>query len=910
MKNKKKHSSIVVKVLFVIAIIICIIYFLRFFQEKSEMAIKAIPLNTCFFLETNNSALVFNKIISGNQIWNQLTNINDFHKLNKQIHFIDSLSKANTDISEIFEKQNSIISISCENSEVNCLFLVELPKGNRESFVKSIFRSAKLNLNLSLKEKYNSVKIYETTIDKSEKHFHFAVSKGIFIGSSYLPLIKEAINQLHFGKSLENTTSFKKIKTTAGKKVDANIYINLNKFNDLLLIISKTKYDKILNRFSHFADWAELDLLIKSNEILLNGYTISIDSTDQYLSLFIKQQPQETFVTKVLPFNTSFFLNLGISDFNKYFDDYKQYLKSINKLSNFESDILKLNKKYKTNIEKNFRSWIGSEVTLAITGTNPQQIEKNCFTILRSKKSEEAKIFLNELAKISQNKIYIEKYKEFQIGRILIPNLLPLFFGPIFGNSETTYYAIVDDFVVFSSEISDLKSFINNILAGKTLANNVNFKEFSRNTSTNSNIFLYLNIKNAINFLPEFIDNNLLTNFDNNKKYLPDFEAIAVQFSSSKSMFYTNAYLKFNPEYKPEKFSSWKTSLDANIINRPYVIKDHTNNSKKIIVFDEANNMYLIDSDGSIIWKIPIGERIISDVFQVDYFKNNKIQYIFNTENNLYLIDLKGRNVGDYPIKLPKKAMNGIAVFDYENNKNYRIVFAGNDDKIYNYNIKGNSVKGWNKIRTTANVTEPPQHMVANKKDNIFITDKNGKVIIANRKGIKRFTLPNSFKNAVGSKFYENKTNSKGNIVSTDRNGNLTYISSKGNVKFTSFGDFSPDHFFFYEDFDKDGNKDFIFIDKNKLQIFNRFKKPILEYTFDANISKTPVFMSLSKYKSLLGVVSDEKEVIVFDNNGGIFKSSGMIGETPLIINDINGDGKVNIITGKDNFLYNYESGF
>ena len=909
MENKKKHNFIVAKILLGLAIIICVIYLLKFFQEKSELAIRAIPSNTCFFIETNNTAHIINKVIHANQIWKQLSNIKDFENLNKQIHFIDSLSKTNTDLSEIFEKQNSIISISCDKTSINCLFLVELTKGNRESYVKNIFSKALKNKTPHFKEKCHSVKIYELSVDEIKFHFNFALSKGIFIGSSSLPLVKDAINQLHSVKSFENTASFKKIKATAGKKVDANIYINFNKFNDLARYFSKAKYDQILQEFSHFADWSELDLLIKSDEILLNGYTITIDSLDHYLSLFIKQLPQETFVTRVLPFNTSFFLSLGFSDFNKYFDDYKQYLKAGNKLSNYESDIRIINKKYKTNIEKNFLSWIGSEVTLSFTGTNPQQIEQNSFTVLKAKKSEEAKKLLKELAQKSQNKIFTEKYKEFQVGRILIPDLLPLFFGPLFENSETNYYTIIDDFVLFSSKISNLKSFINQILAGKTLANNVNFTDFSSNTSTNSNIFLYLNIKNGINFLPEFINKKFLANFENNKKHLLDFEAIAIQFSSLNSMLYTNAYLKFNPEYKPENFSCWKTTLEANIIHKPYLIKDHTNNTNKIIVFDELNNMYLIDSDGSIIWKILINEKIISDVYQVDYFKNNKIQYLFNTDNKLYLIDLKGRNVGNYPIKLPKKATNGIAVFDYDNNKNYRIVFAGNDDKIYNYDIKGNRVKGWNKTRTLAKVIEPLQHLVANKKDNILITDKNGKVIITNRKGIKRFTLPTSFKNAGGSKFYENKTNNKGNIISTDRSGSLTYISGKGNVKFTSFGNFSPNHFFFYEDFDKDGNKDFIFVDNNNLQIFNRFKKPILEYTFDTKVSKKPVFVNISKYKSLLGIVSDKNEVFVFDNNGGIFRSSGMIGSTPLLINDIDNDGKINIITGEGNILYNYEPG-
>jgi len=35
-----------------------------------------------------------------------------------------------------------------------------------------------------------------------------------------------------------------------------------------------------------------------------------------------------------------------------------------------------------------------------------------------------------------------------------------------------------------------------------------------------------------------------------------------------------------------------------------------------------------------------------------------------------------------------------------------------------------------------------------------------------------------------------------------------------------------------------------------------------------------------------------------------------MIGSTPLLINGIDNDGKINIITGEGNILYNYEPGF
>ena len=48
--------------------------------------------------------------------------------------------------------------------------------------------------------------------------------------------------------------------------------------------------------------------------------------------------------------------------------------------------------------------------------------------------------------------------------------------------------------------------------------------------------------------------------------------------------------------------------------------------------------------------------------------------------------------------------------------------------------------------------------------------------------------------------FYKNETNKKGVFLTTNKAGELTYVSENGKLKYTDFGEFSPNHFFFYED--------------------------------------------------------------------------------------------------------------
>ncbi len=64
---------------------------------------------------------------------------------------------------------------------------------------------------------------------------------------------------------------------------------------------------------------------------------------------------------------------------------------------------------------------------------------------------------------------------------------------------------------------------------------------------------------------------------------------------------------------------------------------------------------------------------------------------------------------------------------------------------MYNYNIKGNQVKGWNKPKLKDIVTEEITRIVAGNKDYFIITDISNNVSIVNRRGNERIKLKESF---------------------------------------------------------------------------------------------------------------------------------------------------------------------
>ena len=76
------------------------------------------------------------------------------------------------------------------------------------------------------------------------------------------------------------------------------------------------------------ADIAELDMTVKKNELLLNGYALSDDTSQLLNKVYKRQKPQQINLTKICPGNTALMFFWGLSDVQKYVSDYADYRKT------------------------------------------------------------------------------------------------------------------------------------------------------------------------------------------------------------------------------------------------------------------------------------------------------------------------------------------------------------------------------------------------------------------------------------------------------------------------------------------------------------------------------------------------------------------------------------------------------
>jgi len=308
------------------------------------------------------------------------------------------------------------------------------------------------------------------------------------------------------------------------------------------------------------------------------------------------------------------------------------------------------------------------------------------------------------------------------------------------------------------------------------------------------------NIENPINLFQFFGFNNDLEKFK------------LFQLKNSDKISSINGVISdFKDDLKNSKDNfEYETKFKNNITTGPIIVKNHINKKSELIVQDENNILYLINSSGQIEWSKKIEGQVLNEIHQIDSYKNGKLQYLFATKNKLYLMDRKGRNVGKFPLKFNDIITQPISVFDYDKNKNYRILITQNNE-LFMFDSKGNRVRGFNYIKNDKILNSPKHFRISNKDLIVFKTKNDLKII--NRRGRPRIKAKTKLD------FSSQKVFQYGNAIITQTNKNeIIEVDLKGNVKIIDT--YSSDmNLYSIENFMVVKNGNSLFSDKNKSEL-------------------------------------------------------------------------------------------
>lgn len=909
----KRPGFIVVVIVFIIAIVSFYIY-LKSQQKPSINPISAVPINSALIIDIKKPQKLYSKLTK-NSLFKKLCQIDAVFKLNSNLSALDSVVNGNAKLNQLFTQNPFLISFhEVGNKKFYPLCIIAAP-GYFET--NQIFKSIETDLKNQkytiTNERYNQAKLYK--ISKGNTQFFYSYHKGLLLWSSSEILLEDAIRQSESEVTLLNNADLNRLIETSGQNAEANIYIQFKNFQIWLNKLIPQEYLKS-HSIKQIGNWVELDLNLKSQTLLFNGFASASTDVSSFMDLFQGQKPQHIKSLKFVPVGSEAFFWFGISNYRLYKQNLREYMRQLGQLDRLETNSKQVRLAFGNNADNELENIFKNELAQVILP------DETALFYIKTHGFRDASELLNKwlknYCKVNNKNLNdyktnfsIDKESVFPIYKMPIDYLPTRLFGTWFNACKAKYATVFDDYIIFGDTYNAVSRTIYNNVLQKTLAYDGAYTQFSDYLSSKANFFAFISLSGNGKVLESTISNNAFKFYKKNQLLIRDFYAVAWQFSAENNLYYNNILFNHQPSNAIKAATEWETRLDTLIAFKPELVINHYTKQKEIFVQDEKNNVYLINHSGRVLWKKHIEEAIMGKVFQVDYFKNGKLQYLFNTKTKIYLLDRNGNFVKRYPIKLPAAAAVPLSVFDYDKNRNYRLFVPLVNNKIIVYNIEGKTVTGFKFKNTDNRIISQVQYIRDNNKDYILITDSE-RIYILDRRGNTRVKPNVRFRPSKNNTFEYQQGNSQrpGRLVRTDGNGTVYFLYFNGKVEQKLIQKCSPGHYFNTKDVTGDMVSDFVFIDGNELTVYSLSGKKVYSHKFSTNIKHNPSFYRFSSKKTYVGITEAKtRNIYLFNTQGKILKGFPLPGRTRFSIGFLEpGSGRFNLVVGgNEYYLYNYK---
>ena len=708
-------------------------------------AVSFLPDSCLIYINTNNFSDLNIKLNSQSLIADRLFIFKEIGFLCQTIRGIDSLFNTDELLKE--ELADKTIHFAIYNQGFDWISTFNINElGNQSEIQKNLTKL------FSAKEIEKGV--FKFNLNK-QKEFFFTLNAGVVVLANNKPGLLSAINPLRI--KLKNNVNFLGYKNSAEEGAAISFFINHNLYG----ASAANKKLNLSDFCSQGISYGTIDIL--PSEISINGYLNT--GANDYKSALFNQEPASADFFNALPYNTSSFVAFGLSSFltfknnllNQINDPNKNYWRQLNDsaLYNLESDFYK-------NIAGNLFEF-------------ETEISKQNYVGLKIEDSLLAK----EQLKLMSDSVYKEKATSIYF---LIKNnsLGPLqLFYPII-KCETKYASYYDGFLFFAENQESLLKLLSTLKSGLLLSKDESFLNYkNQNFPETFNYLAYSSLQQNKN------KSYSIFNFTKNSEDNPfeNFKHFSLAITNETKNFKFRCHLMYEVENNHTDNSGlWTLKLDTTCHKKAAVFLNHITKENELVVQDDGNTIYLINAKGTLLWKKKIAEEITSNFFTVDAFKNKKNQLLFSSKNYLHLLDRNGKYIDGYPVKLPSEASSALSVFDYDQNKDYRLFIACKNKHIYNYTINGVQQKGFTAIKTEKEVRLAMQYIQVGQSDYLVCVDVDGKIYISSRKGEARINLKYKAKKNCAA-FYLEASNS---LEAT----NLFYLNDeRGQLSKISFAD-------------------------------------------------------------------------------------------------------------------------
>ncbi len=609
---------------------------------------------------------------------------------------------------------------------------------------------------------YSGHTITEITHQATSQTFSFLLYKNVFIGSYTSFLVEDAIRTLSQGFVFSKGQWLRWQQPE--QKQGLNVYLNLPALPQLVQVVTGKKANTgFLLEGGQFASFSVNQ---KDNALILEGktYVSAQEEAKEYLHIFEGQSASAMQCVSLLPAQSAVVYHWSFSDASSFLQKKREY------------DEAHGNAKNTTPLP----DWVGNEMALILVES--LQEEPHRLLVVQAAKPKQANQALKHESEThaAANR---ESYRGFTIRKIDIRNFPAALFGEEMNGFEECFYTVVKNFVVFGNSMQAVKTLLDDHATGQHWV-------APKNKSLTS-FFIEVNIERAWSILQQHASTHWQSLLQQYSKELKSFQKLTLSLSPPQDQVFETRLVLQNQttpvgaNIQNRYFSSWHATVDTLISLPPMLVRNHVDQSRELLTQDAANQLYLVNQKGKVLWKVAINGAVYSDIFQIDYLKNNKLQYLFATKHAINLIDRNGNGVA--PFSLPFHAatpLHTLTVIDYENNLDYRFIASDLLGNLYMYDKSGTLVEGWKPLPTGYRLQCAPKHIHLQNKDYFVVLQANGKLTVLNRRGQPYAGFPIDLNIRTESPFLieEGHSPAETQIMVVSENGEVVQVNLLGDV--------------------------------------------------------------------------------------------------------------------------------
>jgi len=815
-----------------------------------------------------NTALFINATGGMNQLRNQIKEgpLNDWSLLKKIPADFNKLFSN----SKLFENQPMALGLMrSKRDELDFLYLID-----QRAVGMDLEKDLNL-LNPSL-EKYNyeNESVYELTF-KDKSTYSYASFKNLIIVAPYSLMVEDAISQLKSVSTNLYKTELASLINENSSSKGLQLFVNSAQLPVLLHPFLKVKNRAGFTSFMEKSAWLKMHFNKGENAFRLSSNILVNDANSIFTSFKKYNKITEKKMIEILPNNTAVLQWMGV--------DWESIPVITPWLDNY------------------IKPWAGEEVAFLVTEPFSNTTTDEQFFIVKNNKPEKAKNLLKMMR--SDTPVYTyNTYDIFQIKEadFIIPTTEK--------NLKKTFYTSIGNYVVFSKTRGPLEVWIDKMIVGQTLSNEVTYLQAAADLPSKAKGLLYTHPNYAMNLVAHYFeDKNSVVNEGINR--MPNLGPIVMNVDVDNQSLKGNGFMGITEQSDNQAGVSWKTALRADAAIAPSLVNFSKRGKSFIFIQDENHTIYLLDSGGNIKWVRTLDSKILSEIHTIDYYQDGTSFLFFNTANKIYLIKENGEDGQSYPIDLQSPATNGMAVIDFDKRGSYEIFIGTENGNIYGYDQRGRPLPGWNPNFNKGIIRQPFKHFQNEGKDYIVSLNNKNRVQVFKRNGELRFD-PIPLQGRFNSNIDIDTKGPTPRIIATSTTGDAFAINIWGKFfKLNVSTGNSEKIKFAYADVTGDERKDFIALDGTSTSTYfyedTKFGK-FSDYQFEN--PQDLVFAVKGKGgKSQIGTLClDKKQINLLDEKGQLQKDFPLAGTTPFIMADLFADNTNTIIVANRASVYAY----